>query len=226
MRDRADEPGSVDADVQQRVAAIALRVLYCQGPEGLDLTRLADELKVSLSSLYRHFDPKDALLAEIERHLLAVVAARLQSLFAFLETPGLPGDFARRCRRLTQPTALGITNDHRVIDVLLPLAHASRALTDAVVPQEPMTDELETSPDEGRGVAASGPSASLRRRPTDERWRLAGFGISKMMALGAILTLIASAIVTYSTLAFERPSEPIVIPVKGEQQCAPPPPAS
>ncbi|MEZ4445706.1 MAG: helix-turn-helix domain-containing protein [Polyangiaceae bacterium] len=61
----------------ERIVATAGRLLAEEGFDALTMGRLAEELDVSVGSLYRYFRSKDALVAELQRRAVAQIQTEL-----------------------------------------------------------------------------------------------------------------------------------------------------
>jgi AcrR family transcriptional regulator len=66
------------SDLRERIAAAAQELYLAEGIEGLSMRRLAERVGVSAPAIYRHYESKDELLAEI-------VGMGLKSLERYLE---------------------------------------------------------------------------------------------------------------------------------------------
>ena len=60
----------------ESIVAAAMDLVVEQGFGGLTMTRLADALDLSAGALYRYFDSKDALVAELQRRGLTMIQSR------------------------------------------------------------------------------------------------------------------------------------------------------
>lgn len=61
----------------ERILDAATRILVAEGPAALTIARIADELDYTVGALYRYFDSKDALVAELERRVVADIEAAM-----------------------------------------------------------------------------------------------------------------------------------------------------
>ena len=55
------------SDMRQRLSDAAFEICMAQGPEAVSFRGLADALGISHTLIYRYFDNKDALFAQVRR---------------------------------------------------------------------------------------------------------------------------------------------------------------
>lgn len=75
----------------ERLVGAAMDLIAGEGFDALTMTRLADELDLSVGALYRYFSSKDALIAELQRRAIATIQEQLTQARA-QRRPELPSD--------------------------------------------------------------------------------------------------------------------------------------
>ena len=80
-----------------RILELAMRQVETRGLEGLTLQEIARELDYTVSALYRYFPSKDALVAELQRRVVALIDRKLAEVE--LATSAWLGQLAPRQRR-------------------------------------------------------------------------------------------------------------------------------
>ncbi|HHH28143.1 MAG TPA: TetR/AcrR family transcriptional regulator [Polyangiaceae bacterium] len=68
----------------ERIVGSAMDLIAAEGFDALTMTRLADELDLSVGALYRYFRSKDALVAELQGRAIATIRGQLVALRADL----------------------------------------------------------------------------------------------------------------------------------------------
>ena len=68
----------------ERIVVAAMDLLAEEGFDALTMTRLAEQLDLSVGALYRYFRSKDALVAELQRRAIATIRDQLVALKAEL----------------------------------------------------------------------------------------------------------------------------------------------
>jgi AcrR family transcriptional regulator len=128
----------------QQIVRAALVLVRADGRDALTLQRLADELGVTAASLYRYFPSKDALVAELQRSVIAWLnretRRRVEAAIGKTAAAGVDPDllavvvtaYAFECFARTSPVEFGLLSMHlSTPEYGLPEAEAARVFETA-----------------------------------------------------------------------------------------------